>query len=144
MSISSIIHAMLYVHPPHTLVVHFPIALVSVAFFFLLLAIFWKADLMEKIAFANMCLAALSTLVAMVLGMRDNLVFYHGMATHHVTKIALAVTLFVVTTATVIVRWRNPKVFFGRGKYYYLAAYVVSFGIVAVLGFLGGVIIFGT
>lgn len=128
---------------PHTLFVHFPIALVSAALFFILLALWRKSDLLEKVAFANISLAAVSALAAGIMGIRDNIVFFHGKAPNHIAKIILASTLFVLTSTMAIVRWRNPNLFNSRGKALYVAAYFVGFAIVAVLGFLGGVIMYG-
>ena len=144
MSLAQIIHAILFVHPPHTLLVDFPIALVSAGLFFILLALILKKDILEQIAFADLALAALSTIVAGIVGIRDNIVFYHGGAANHSLKIILAIILFAVTTVTVIIRWKNPKLFHGQEKWIYVAAYCVSFVLVSVLGFLGGVILFGT
>jgi len=94
--------------PPHTLFVHFPIALCSSALFFILLAWWRKSDTLEKVAFANISLAAVSTVVAAIVGIRDNAVFYGGQAPNHFAKIILASVLFVVTTVTALVRWRKP------------------------------------
>jgi uncharacterized membrane protein len=128
---------------PHTLFVHFPIALTGAALFFILLAVWKKSDNLELIAFADISLAAASTIVTGIMGIRDNIVFYHGGAANHVAKIILASILFLVTTATAIIRWRNPKLFHGHSKAIYVAAYFVSFALAAVLGFLGGVIVYG-
>ena len=140
---SQVIHDLLYVHPPHTLFVHFPIALTSAALFFILLALWKKSDILETVAFANLSLAAVSTIVAAIFGIRDNAAFYHGLAPNHMAKIILATMLFVVTTVTAILRWKNPGLFHGRYKGLYVAAYFVSFILVAVLGYLGGVIVYG-
>ena len=78
-----------------------------------------------------------------IAGIRDNIVFYHGRAANHNLKITLAIILFVVTSATAIIRWRNPDLFHSHSKMIYVTAYFVSFALVAVLGFLGGVIMFG-
>jgi uncharacterized membrane protein len=51
--IQRVVHDLLVVHPPHTLFIHFPIALTTVALFFILLAIIFKKDIFEKIAFAD-------------------------------------------------------------------------------------------
>lgn len=128
---------------PHTLFVHFPIALTGAALFFILLALWKKSDLLELIAFADISLAAVSTIVTAIVGIRDNIVFYHGGAANHIAKIVLASILFLITTATAILRWRNPKVFHSNSKAIYVAAYFVSFALAAVLGFLGGVIMYG-
>ena len=142
--IQKIIHAITQLHPPHAMVVHFPIALTGAALFFILLALWKRSDLLEKIAFANMALAAASTVVAAVFGIRDNIVFYEGKAANHVAKIILAVILFVVTTTIAVARWRNPKLFTERStKAIYTIGYFVSFAIAMVLGFLGGIIVFG-
>jgi uncharacterized membrane protein len=128
---------------PHTLFVHFPIALTSVALFFILLALWKKSEILELIAFADISLAAVSTIVAGIMGYRDNLVFYNGRAANHVAKIILASFLFLVTSAIALIRWRNPKIFQSNAKAIYVIAYFVSFALAAVLGFLGGVIIYG-
>jgi uncharacterized membrane protein len=142
--ISLIIHALTQVHPPHTLIVHFPIALISSALFFILLALWRRSDILEQVAFANISLGAVSTIVAAIFGIRDNLYFYAGEAPNHTAKIILAILLFAVTTTTSLVRWRNPNLFHtGRAKVVYILAFFVSFILVAVLGFLGGVIVYG-
>jgi uncharacterized membrane protein len=139
-----IIHDLTQVHPPHTLFVHFPIALVSAALFFILLALWRQSDILEQVAFANISLAAVSTLMAAIAGIRDNIYFYAGMAPNHTAKVFLASLLFLVTTATALVRWRNPNLFHNRNaKVVYILAFFVSFAIVSVLGFLGGVIVYG-
>ena len=139
-----IIHDLTQVHPPHTLFVHFPIALVSAALFFMLLALWRHSDILEQVAFADISLAAVSTIVAAIAGIRDNIYFYGGMAPNHTAKIILASLLFLVTTATALARWRNPNLFHTRNaKVVYVLAFFVSFAIVTVLGFLGGVILYG-
>jgi len=141
--ITRLIHDLIYLHPIHTLIVHFPIALVSSALFFLLLAIWKKSDLLEQIAFADIALASVSTVVAGIAGIRDNAMFYHNLAPNHTVKIILASVLLLVTGATAIWRWRNPKLFHSPSRWLYISAYVLSFLLVTVLGFLGGVIVYG-
>lgn len=139
-----IIHDLTQVHPPHTLFVHFPIALVSSALFFILLALWRRSDLLEQVAFANISLGAVSTIVAAIFGIRDNIYFYGGQAPNHTAKIILAIILFLITTITALVRWRNPNLFHTRNSnLVYILAYFISFAIVSVLGFLGGVIVYG-
>ncbi len=128
---------------PHTLFVHFPIALCGAALFFIILAWWRKSDILEMVAFANISLATISTLVTGIMGIRDNLTFYGGHAANHWVKITLASTLLVLTTVTAIARWRNRNLFHSNGKGLYIASFFVCFGIVSVLGFLGGVIIYG-
>ena len=141
--IKEIIHALLVVQPPHPIFVHFPIALISAALFFLLVAWWRKSDLFEKIAFANISLAAVSILVAGFFGIRDNLVLFKGNAPNYIAKIVIACILFVLTGAIAILRWRNPALFHSRYKALYIAAHFVAFWLVAVQGFLGGIIVYG-
>jgi hypothetical protein len=71
---------------------------------------------------------------------RGQPVIYPGNAPNHIAEIAIASTLFVLTGAIAILRWRNPDLFHGRYKALYIAAHFVAFGLVAVQGFLGGII----
>jgi uncharacterized membrane protein len=141
--IQKIIHAILVVQPPHPLFVHFPVALISMALFFLLLALWRKSDLLEKIAFANLCVAAVSIIVAASFGIRDNAVRYDWNAPNYIAKIVIASTLFILTSATVLLRWRNPNLFQSRYKGLYLAVHIILFALVTVQGFLGGIIVYG-
>jgi uncharacterized membrane protein len=141
--IQKIIHALLVVQPPHPLFTHFPVALISTALFFLLLALWRKSDLLEKIAFANLCVAAVSIVVAAFFGIRDNLVIFKGTAPNHLAKLIIATILFLVTGATALLRWKNPDLFHGRYKGLYLAIHFFLFALVAVQGFLGGIIVYG-
>ena len=126
------------------MIVHFPIALTSSAFFFILLALWKRSDILEKIAFANLSLAAVSMVVAAITGIRDNSLYYGGGAANHIAKIIQASTLFVITTLTAVIRWRNKDLFHKRpARTFYILAYAVGFLIVSVLGFLGGVIVYG-
>lgn len=143
--INKIIYNLTVVHPLHTLIVHFPVALISAALFFILLALWRRSDLLEKVAFANLSLAAVSTLVAGITGMLDNIKIYSGAAENASVKIVLASVLLLVTSVTALVRWRNPELFHAAAarKTLYVSAYFVSFALVSVLAFLGGVIIYG-
>jgi uncharacterized membrane protein len=138
--INTLIH-----HPFHPMVVHFPIGLTGAALFFILLALIWKrAKILEQAAFANLSLAAVSTLVAAYFGIHDNATRYAGSAANHQYKFMLAILLFLVTTTTSIIRWKKPDLFENQStKWIYSGAYLVSFAIAAVLGFLGGIIVFG-
>lgn len=143
--INRIIYNLTQVHPFHTLVVHFPIALTGAALFFILLALWRRSDALEQVAFANIALAAVSTVAAGVSGFLDNLNNYSGDAPNATAKIILAIILLLVTAATALARWRNPELFHASlgPRLVYISGYLVSFGLVSVLGFLGGVILYG-
>lgn len=141
--INRLIHALTELHPTHPMVVHFPIALTGAAFLFILLAYWRNNSMLEFTAFANIVLAALSTIAAGITGVMDNANTYEGTAPNAGTKIALAVLLFLLTTGTSVMRYRNPQLFQTANKFLYIAAYGVSFAIALVLAFLGGVILYG-
>ena len=138
-----LITALTELHPHHPMVVHFPIALTGAAFLFILLA-HWKNNLaLEFTAFANIVLAAISTIVAGLTGVMDNVNNYEGDAPNAGTKIILATLLFLLTTGLGVVRYRNPQLFQNSNRFLYIAAYGLSFAIALVLAFLGGVILYG-
>ena len=141
--INRFIHAVTQLHPTHPMVVHFPIALTGAAFLFVLLALWRKDTSLERAAFANMVLAAVSTAVAGVTGYLDNIKNYDGDAPNANIKIILAISLFVLTTGISIVRYRNPEIFNKGNRVVYATSYGLSFFIALVLAFLGGVILYG-
>jgi len=140
--INQIIHAITVTHPVHPMVVHFPIALTGAAALFILLALWKNKIFFEQAAFANLTLATISTIVAGITGLYDNQVNYLGDAPNAGPKMILAIALFLITTITVIARWRKPDLL-DKSKTVYVTAYFLSFGLALVLAFLGGVILYG-
>ncbi len=141
--INRFITAITELHPTHPMVVHFPIALTGAAFLFILLARWRKNASLEQAAFANIVLAAISTIVAGVTGVMDNVKNYEGDAPNASIKIILALALFVLTLGISIVRYRNPEIFNTGNRALYAASYGLSFLIAFTLAFLGGVILYG-
>lgn len=136
--------ALLELHPLHSMTVHFPIALTAVALLFLLLALWRRSQPLEQAAFFNLSLAAVSTLVAGLTGLRDNILRFDGAAPNANIKIFLGISLFVLTSITAWSRWRRPEIAWTpTTMLLYLAAFAGSFGLAAALGFLGGVILYG-
>lgn len=140
--INRIIHAITELHPLHAMFVHFPIALTGAAFLFILIALWRKNRALEQAAGFNMVLAAISTFFAGATGVYDNNLNYDGLAPNAPLKLALGLILSVITVGLVILRWRKPDLF---SRYLPIIAllYGLSFGIALVLGFLGGVILYG-
>ena len=141
--LKELIHAITEVHPLHPMFVHFPIALTGAAFLFILLAYWRNSPTLEQAAFANICLAAISTVVAGVTGYMDNIKNYLGAAPNANIKIVLATTLLIITSGISIVRYRNPNLFRTSNRFVHVAAYGLSFALALTLAFLGGVILYG-
>jgi uncharacterized membrane protein len=135
--------ALTELHPTHPMIVHFPIALTGAAFLFILLAWWRNNSSLEQAAFANIVLAAISTVVAGITGVMDNIKNYVGEAPNASTKMLLATFLFLLTTSISIIRYRNPEIFQKGNRLLYAGAYGLSFAIALVLAFLGGVILYG-
>ena len=66
-----------------------------------------------------------------------------GLAPNHNAKIVIAGILFIITSATVFLRWKNPDLLNSRFKWLYLTVHLLLFALVAVQGFLGGIIVYG-
>ena len=141
--INRIIHALTELHPTHPMFVHFPIALTGAAFLFILLAYWRKNSFFEQAAFANIVLAAISTVFAGITGYLDNIKNYVGEAPNATVKIILATLLFLLTSGVSLVRYRNPDMFQKTNRLLYIASYGFSFAIALTLAFLGGVILYG-
>lgn len=140
--INRIIEALTGTHPIHPMVVHFPIALTGAASLFILLALWKNREFFEKAAFANIVLAAISTIPAGITGIYDNQINYLGDAPNAGLKITLGIALFLITTIISVVRWKKPNLF-NTSRIVYVTAYFLSFGLSLVLSFLGGVILYG-
>jgi len=142
--VSKVIHAITVTHPLHSLMVHFPIALTAAALFFFLLALWRRNEALERAAFFNLALAAVSAIVAGITGYRDNIIRFGGAAPLVNVKIPLAATLLILTTATSLIRWKQRQALWTpKAVALYLAAFVISFALAATLGFIGGVILYG-
>jgi uncharacterized membrane protein len=142
--ITRFINALVNLHPPHTMTVHFPIGLTGAALLFVLLALWRRSRVLEQVAFFNVTLAAASAVVAGMMGFYDHLVRFDGQAPLVNVKIFLAVSLFALTLVTALRRRRNPDLLWNPSTMVlYVAAFVGSFGLAAALGFLGGVILYG-
>jgi uncharacterized membrane protein len=142
--IKELFHAIFVLHPLHTVVVHFPIALSGAALFFILLALWKKSLILEKVAFADLALASVSVIAAGLFGIRDLENIYHGTAPNIAVKISLAIILFIISAAVSIWRWKKPDLFTTPStRWIYSGAYLVCFLLAMVVGFLGGVIVYG-
>ena len=142
--ISQIVNAVINVHPWHSMFVHFPIGLTGAAFLFILLARWRRNESLEHAAFFVIALAAASTIVAGLTGLRDDVVRFDGAAPFTPVKIFLGITLLILTTTLAVTRWRRREVLWKpTTTVLYLAGFAISFLLAITLGFIGGVILYG-
>ncbi len=141
---SDLINTILHLHPIHAMVVHFPIALSGAGFLFILIAWWKKNPAFEKAAYFNQFLTAISVIAASATGIIDNETRWADAAPNHGWKIALGMLMFILSAGIVYLRWRKPDLFDRKNvKGWYITVYGVIFAIALVLGFLGGVIVYG-
>ena len=142
--VQRVVYALIYLHPWHSMAVHFPIALASVAWLAVLAALWRRSELLEQFAFLNLALVSLSTALAGLAGLRDLFFHFGGSAPYVNAKIFLAVSLLVLTGATVVVRRRRPDLLWNPSTVVLTgAAFTASFLLAVVVGFLGGSIVYG-
>jgi uncharacterized membrane protein len=141
---SRLARALFEVHPVHTMVVHFPIALTIAALIFILLALWRRSRPLEQAAYFNLALAAVTTVLTGLTGLWDNQEIYDGVAPNAVAKIVLGIALLLLTTVTTLWRRQQPELLWQPNtRPLYVASFVVGAVLVAILGFLGGVILYG-
>jgi hypothetical protein len=89
-------------------------------------------------------LVAISTVFAGLTGLRDHVVRFEGDTPYVNVKIFLGVSLFLLASVVALARRRNPELLWSPStRLLYLAAYAGCFLMAAVLGFVGGSILYG-
>jgi uncharacterized membrane protein len=142
--VNRVVNAVLHLHPWHALIVHFPIALTAVGLLFVFLALWHRSERYEHFAFLNMVLVAISTAVAGLAGLRDHFVRFGGETPHVNVKFFLGISLLLLASLTALARYRKPDLLWNpSSRILYLVAYVGGFLLATVLGFVGGVILYG-
>jgi uncharacterized membrane protein len=143
MDLGLIINALFAVHPWHILAVHFPIGLTGAALLFVVLARWRGSEWLEHAAYFTLTLSVAGTILAGLTGLRDSIVRYGG-APLADQKIFLALSLLVLSTIVVLSRRRQRNLLWQPSTVIlYVAGYAGCFGLAAILGFVGGTIIYG-
>ena len=124
--------------------VHFPIALSVAALLFVVLALKDRSIGMERAAWYCMVLTAVTSVLAAFSGYRDVLVRFEGDAPYVAQKAFLGVTLILLTGTLAFARARNEEVLWDpRTMVLYVSGFAGAVALTLVLGFLGGVILYG-
>lgn len=142
--VNRVVNAVVHLHPWHALIVHFPVALTAVGLLFIFLALWRRSERYEHFAFLSMVLVAISTAVAGLAGLRDHFVRFGGETPHVNVKIFLGISLLLLASVTALARYRSTELLWNpSSRILYVSAYVGGFLLATVLGFVGGVILYG-
>ncbi|MGQ9598920.1 MAG: DUF2231 domain-containing protein [Anaerolineae bacterium] len=142
--IQRVVYALINLHPWHSMAVHFPIALASVALLTIVVAVWRRSEPLEQFAFLNLALASISTALAGLAGLRDLFFRFGGSAPYVNAKVFLGVSLLLLTGVTTVIRRRRADLLWNPDTIVLtVAAFAGSFLLAAVLGFLGGSILYG-
>ena len=142
--VNQVVSAVVRLHPWHALIVHFPVALTAVGLLFIFLTLWRRSECYEYFAFLNMVLVAISTAVAGLAGLRDHFVRFGGETPHVHAKIFLGSSLLLLASVTALARYRKSELLWHpSSRILYVSAYVGGFLLATVLGFIGGVILYG-
>lgn len=128
----------------HPAIVHFPIALLTVSAFFGLLSLFTKKELFKEIAFWNLLLGVIGSIVAVLTGFIEEQNLAHNDEIHQVLTKHKFTGLGILILSFSLLTWiwvRKNK--FGKFEYITWVLFLVL-GTAAVFyqGFLGGKMVF--
>lgn len=142
--IGTVAEAVFVTHPMHSMMVHFPIALSAVGLLFVVLALAKGSVALEEAAFYCLVLTAVTGLLAAFTGYRDVLVRFDGEAQYVGAKAFLGATLILLTGGMAFARCRSSRLLWTPSTMVlYVGGFVGSVALTLVLGFLGGVILYG-
>ena len=142
--VGEVIRAVFVTHPLHSMTVHFPIALSAVGLLFVVLALVRGNEALEEAAFYCLVLTAATGVLAGFTGYRDVLVRFDGEAQFVGAKAFLGATLILLTGGMALARARIQGLLWNPSTMVlYVSGFVGSVVLTSVLGFLGGVILYG-
>lgn len=142
--IATVARAVFVTHPLHSMTVHFPIALSMVGLLFVVLALVKNDPAMEQAAFVCLALTAVTGLLAAFTGYRDVLVRFDGEAQYVGAKAFLGATLILLSGGMAFAQCRRSRLLWDPSTMVlYVSGFVGAVALTSVLGFLGGVILYG-
>ncbi len=134
-------------HHLHPITVHFPNGVLPVVLVFLLIAMFFQIDSLEKAAYYNLVFVLVTLPFVLLTGYLEWQKRYKGARTAlFISKIASA--LIVLAATNVLVFWRllDPGVASegSPSRYIYLGVTAGTLAAAGIAGYLGGKLVFGT
>lgn len=128
----------------HPAIVHFPIALISVAAIFAVLSLFRNKDLFRRIAFWNLLIGIIGALVAVVTGLVELKHLVHDDAIHSILEKHefTGFAILILSISLLAWSWRR-KNSFGKKEYTaWVLFLVLALAMVTYQGYLGGKMVF--
>lgn len=127
----------------HPITAHFPNGLIPVSLFFLVLALLFDFECVEKTAFYLLCSATVIAPLTVATGIYNWKTRYRGAVTgKFLFKLIGGFAFTVLALATVIWRLLNPQVVEVSGGWYFLVN-LALLALVVMLGHIGGGLVFG-
>ena|SRR5687768_6628581 len=128
----------------HPAIVHFPIALISVAAIFAVLSLFRNKDIFRRIAFWNLLIGTLGALAAVLTGLIELKHLVHDDAIHTILEKHEFTGFAILILSIAILTWfwiRKNK--FGKKEYsVWVLFLVLGLAMVSYQGYLGGRMVF--
>jgi len=128
----------------HPAIVHFPVALITIAAFFGAMSLFTKKELFKEIAFWNLLLGVIGAIAAVLTGLIEEQNLAHNDEIHQVLVKHKFTGFGILILSFVLLTWiwvRKKRV--GKGEYFAWVLFLVI-GTAAVFyqGILGGKMVF--
>jgi uncharacterized membrane protein len=128
----------------HPAIVHFPVALLTIAAFFGVLSLFSKKEFFKETAFWNLLIGVIGAIVAVLTGLIEEQILAHNDEIHRILVRHKFTGFGILIASFVLLIWvwvRKNK--FGKGEYIAWVFFLVL-GTAAVFyqGFLGGKMVF--
>lgn len=130
----------------HAVFAHFPVALTSTSFLFLMLFLFRGNEALEFSIFALLLVVGVSAPLTFVSGLRDWKKHYQGKrAAIFIKKVWLGRCLLLLLAVALFWRWQVPAVLTdgGLSAGVFLLLHLLMLGCVTLLGHYGGILVFG-
>jgi uncharacterized membrane protein len=129
----------------HPAIVHFPIALLTVAAFFAVISLVSKKELFKALAFWNLLLGVIGAITAVLTGLMEERTLVHNVAIHKILeKHEMNGILILVLSFTLLTWYLVRKNKFRKNEYILWVLFlVISAAMTFYQGYLGGKMVFG-
>lgn len=128
----------------HPAIVHFPVALLSIAALFAVISLFGKNDFFKRAAFWNLLLGVIGAIAAVLTGLIEEQNLIHSEDIHQVLVKHKYTGFAIMILSQILLTWywvRKNK--YGRKEYVlWVSLLVIGTGMIIYQGFLGGEMVF--